>query len=74
MGADFAYMGTRFIATEESIATDSYKEMLVDSTLDDLIYTNAFSGVHANYLVPSIVNEGIDPAKLVSKKQLVYRG
>lgn len=68
MGADFAYMGTRFIATEESFAPDNYKEMLVDSTLDDLIYTDAFSGVHANYLVPSMVKEGIDPAKLVSKK------
>ena len=68
MGADFAYMGTRFIATEESIATDIYKEMLVDSTLDDLIYTDAFSGVHANYLVPSIVNVGLDPTKLVSKE------
>lgn len=67
MGADFAYMGTRFIATEESFAPDDYKEMLVESTLDDLLYTDAFSGIHANYLVPSMVKEGIDPTKLVSK-------
>ncbi|WP_368505318.1 NAD(P)H-dependent flavin oxidoreductase [Alkalihalophilus sp. As8PL] len=68
MGADFAYMGTRFISTKESVATDAYKEMLVTSSLDDLIYTDAFSGVRANYLIPSLVREGIDPSSLKSKQ------
>ena len=48
MGADLAYMGTRFIATEESEADDDYKKMLIDSA-EDVVYTNYFSGVHGNY-------------------------
>ncbi|RWR09281.1 nitronate monooxygenase [Siminovitchia fortis] len=68
MGADFAYMGTRFITAEESFASVDYKEMVIDSTLDDLIYTDAFSGVKANYLKPSIRKAGLDPDKLESKE------
>ncbi|GIN21895.1 MAG TPA: nitronate monooxygenase [Bacillus bacterium] len=66
MGADFAYMGTRFITAEESSASKDYKNMVIDSTLDDLIYTDAFSGVKANYLKPSIRNAGLNPDTLES--------
>ncbi len=69
MGADLAYMGTRFITAEESFASTDYKEMIIDSTLDDLIYTDAFSGVKANYLKPSIKQAGLDPDKLESKEK-----
>ncbi|GIN92472.1 2-nitropropane dioxygenase [Siminovitchia terrae] len=69
MGADFAYMGTRFITAEESFASADYKEMIIDSTLDDLIYTDAFSGVKANYLKPSIRKTGLDPDQLESKEK-----
>lgn len=64
MGADFAYMGTRFIATKESQAVPDYKNMLVDSTMKDIIYTPYFSGVAGNYLIPSIVRAGLNPANL----------
>jgi nitronate monooxygenase len=64
MGADFAYMGTRFIATEEANASDAYKQALVDSQADDIVYTNLFTGVHGNYLRSSIVNAGLDPDAL----------
>ncbi|WP_267739631.1 NAD(P)H-dependent flavin oxidoreductase [Myroides injenensis] len=60
MGADFAYMGTRFIATEECVAVEEYKQMLVESSIDDIIYTAGVSGVPANFLKPSIVKAGID--------------
>lgn len=50
LGADFAYMGTRFIASKESLAVDGYKSMLADSSIDDIVYTDAISGVHANFL------------------------
>ena len=60
LGADFAYMGTRFIATEESFASEEYKKMVISSTIEDIFYTDAFSGVHANYLIPSIEKAGID--------------
>lgn len=60
MGADFAYMGTRFIAVEESTATVEFKEMIVESTSEDILYTDAFSGVKGNYLIPSIKKAGID--------------
>ncbi len=59
-GADFAYMGTRFIATSESLASDDYRNMLVESHIDDIIYTDAVSGVNANFLKPSIEKAGID--------------
>ena len=64
MGADIAYMGTRFIAAEESVAYPAYKEMLVESTIEDILYTDSFSGVHANYLIPSLLQNNIDPASL----------
>lgn len=60
MGADFAYMGTRFIATEESMAQPEYKKMLVASHIDDIMYTDGISGVNANFLIPSIEKSGID--------------
>ncbi|MBS9780523.1 MAG: nitronate monooxygenase [Moraxellaceae bacterium] len=61
MGADFAYMGTRFIATKESNAKDNYKQMVVDSHTSDILYTPNISGISANFLVPSLVKAGIDP-------------
>jgi nitronate monooxygenase len=64
MGADFAYMGTRFIATQESNATAEYKNALVDSSAEDIVYTNLFTGVHGNYLRSSIVAAGLDPDAL----------
>ncbi|MXV39139.1 nitronate monooxygenase [Flavobacteriaceae bacterium Ap0902] len=65
MGADFAYMGTRFIATQESLAAEGYKEMLTQSEIKDIIYTDGVSGVNANFLLPSIQQSGIalDPEK-----------
>jgi len=64
MGADFAYIGSAFIATEEARAADAYKQMLVDSTSDDIVYSNLFTGVHGNYLAPSIRAAGLDPDHL----------
>lgn len=59
LGADFVYMGTRFIASHEAGVTQDYKEMLIHANIHDIIYTAAFSGVHANYLIPSLVKAGI---------------
>ncbi|MEI6667080.1 MAG: nitronate monooxygenase [Acidobacteriota bacterium] len=64
LGADFAYLGTRFIAAQESRATDAYKQMVVDSTEEDVMLSAHFTGVPANYLKPSIVNAGLDPETL----------
>ncbi|KAA0690121.1 nitronate monooxygenase [Halopseudomonas laoshanensis] len=64
MGADLAYMGTRFIATHEANADAAYKQMLVDTSADDIVYSNLFTGVHGNYLKPSIQNAGMDPNNL----------
>jgi nitronate monooxygenase len=64
MGADFAYIGSAFIATEEARATQEYKQAIVDCNSDDIVYTNLFTGVHGNYLAPSIRMAGLDPAKL----------
>jgi nitronate monooxygenase len=64
MGADFAYIGSAFIATEEARATEGYKQMIVESTSDDIVYSNLFTGVHGNYLRGSIVNAGLDPDNL----------
>ena len=64
MGADFAYIGSAFIATEEARAAEDYKQAIVDSTSDDIIYSNLFSGVHANYLAASIRAAGLDPQNL----------
>ncbi|WP_028357776.1 NAD(P)H-dependent flavin oxidoreductase [Brackiella oedipodis] len=64
MGADFAYMGTRFIATPEARAVDAYKQMLVDSYAEDILYTPYFTGIPGNYLSPSVVAAGLDPQHL----------
>ncbi|VTU25854.1 NAD(P)H-dependent flavin oxidoreductase [Variovorax sp. PBL-E5] len=64
MGADLAYIGTAFIATEEARASDAYKQAIVDGSSDDIVYSNLFTGVHGNYLAPSIVAAGMDPANL----------
>src|SRR5690606_17272036 len=67
MGADLAYIGTRFIATRESAAPDAYKQMLVDCSTQDLVLTDRFSGIAANYLRPSIERYGIDLSALPGK-------
>lgn len=72
LGADMVYMGTRFIATSESSASEAYQHMLLESDAEDLIYTDAFSGVHANYLVPSIRNAGLDPNHLQKKESMDF--
>jgi nitronate monooxygenase len=64
MGADFAYIGSAFIATEEARAAQAYKQAIVDSDSDDIVYSNLFTGVHGNYLAPSIRNVGLDPDHL----------
>jgi nitronate monooxygenase len=64
MGADFAYIGSAFIATQEARASDAYKQSIVDSDSDDIVYSNLFTGVHGNYLAPSIRNAGMDPDNL----------
>ncbi|SDT95698.1 NAD(P)H-dependent flavin oxidoreductase [Halopseudomonas salegens] len=64
MGADFAYIGTRFIATHEANADEAYKQMLVDSSASDIVYSNLFTGVHGNYLRGSIEKSGLDPNNL----------
>ena len=64
MGADFAYIGSAFIATEEARATDVHKQAIVDASSDDIIYSNLFTGVHGNYLAPSIRAAGLDPDNL----------
>jgi nitronate monooxygenase len=64
LGADFAYMGTRFIATKEANADEGYKQMLIDSAADDIVYSSLFTGVSGNYLKPSIKNAGLDPDNL----------
>ena len=64
MGADFAYIGSAFIATEEARASEAYKQAIVDGNSDDIIYSNLFTGVHGNYLAPSIRAAGMDPHNL----------
>ena len=64
MGADFAYIGSAFIATHEARASDAYKQAIVDCNSDDIIYSNLFTGVHGNYLAPSIRAAGMDPENL----------
>ena len=63
-GADLAYVGSPFIATEEANAPDGYKQAIVDSYAADIVYTDLFTGVHGNYLRSSIVNSGLDPDTL----------
>lgn len=64
MGADLAYMGTRFIATAEANASEEYKRMLIDATASDIVYTSLFTGVLGNYLKPSVARAGLDPDNL----------
>jgi nitronate monooxygenase len=64
MGADLAYIGSAFIATEEANADARYKQCIVDSNADDILYSNLFTGVHGNYLRPSIIQAGLDPENL----------
>jgi len=69
MGADFAYIGSPFIATQEAQASAAYKQMIVESSADDVLYTPYFTGVHGNYLKPSIRAAGIDPDSLAEKER-----
>ena len=64
LGAGLAYIGTRFIASEEANAPADYEQMIIDSRAEDIVYTNLFTGVHGNYLKGSIVNAGLDPDNL----------
>ena len=64
LGADFGYIGSAFIATTEANASDPHKQAIVDANAEDIVYTNLFTGVHGNYLRPSIVNAGLDPDNL----------
>jgi len=64
MGADLAYIGSSFIATEEANAVEGYKRMITQSNADDIVYSSLFTGVHGNYLKPSIANAGMDPDNL----------
>lgn len=70
LGADMAYMGTRFIATKEAQAPEDYKTMLLDASINDIIFSDHFTGVHANYLKASIEQAGIDPNDLQSKDKV----
>ena len=70
LGADFAYMGTRFIATQESLAPAGHKAMVVEARADDIIYTPAVSGVHGNFLRPSFVAAGLDPDTMTAPGKL----
>ena len=64
MGADLGYIGSAFIATQEANAVQGYKDMIVESRADDIVYTNLFTGVHGNYLRPSVIRAGLDPDDL----------
>ena len=64
MGADMGYIGSAFIATDEANAEEGYKQAIVDCGADDIIYSNLFTGVHGNYLRPSVLNAGLDPDNL----------
>ena len=66
LGADFAYVGTKFIATEEANASPGYKQMIIDSTADDIMYSATFTGVNGNYLRPSVEAAGLNPEEHTS--------
>jgi nitronate monooxygenase len=70
LGYDFAYMGTKFIATRESMAPDGYKRMLVESRLDDIVLSRAFTGLETNTLRGSILAAGLDPKALPARGAL----
>ena len=74
LGADLAYAGTLFIATEESMADDDYKKLLVDYGPEDLVVTKAFTGANASMLRPTIVASGLDPDSLPPRKDMEFRG
>lgn len=74
LGCDLAYMGTRFIATQESLASEAYKAMLVDSSLDDVVLTRAFTGLQTNMLRPSVAAAGLDPDALPEDLSLQRAG
>jgi nitronate monooxygenase len=74
LGAELSYMGTRFIATEESMAFPPFKQMVVDSTFDDLLLSSSFTGAHAYYLKPSIIAAGLDPDNLPVKGRMDLSG
>jgi len=75
MGADFAYIGSRWLATKESNVSEAYRDAIVDSSAADIVYTNLFTGVHGNYLKKSIVAAGLDPENLpVSDKSKMSFG
>ncbi|MEO5761853.1 MAG: nitronate monooxygenase [Vicinamibacteria bacterium] len=71
-GADFVYMGTRFIPTEESMAVRGFKQMVVDSTIDDLVISAGISGTHASWLKPSLRAGGLDPDNLPATPDRAY--
>jgi len=73
-GADLAYIGSAFIATQEANAADAYKQMIVDSDADDIVYSSLFTGVHGNYLKQSIVNSGLDPDNLPASQTVMNFG
>jgi nitronate monooxygenase len=64
MGADFGYIGSAFISCDEANAVDGYKDMIVESDAKDIVYSNLFTGVHGNYLAPSIARAGLNPNDL----------
>ena len=64
MGADFGYIGSAFLSTPEANVVDGYRQMIVDSSASDIVYSNLFTGVHGNYLSGSIRNAGLDPQNL----------
>ncbi|HYF21890.1 MAG TPA: nitronate monooxygenase, partial [Caulobacteraceae bacterium] len=70
MGADFAYLGTRFINTAEAMAPEAYKQMIVDAGAADVTYTPAISGIPANFLTASLVANGLDPKSLPDKTKI----
>lgn len=69
MGADLGYIGSAFIASDEANAEDAYKQMIVDSAAQDIIYTDKFTGVHGNYLIPSLVAAGLDPKEILKEEK-----
>lgn len=73
MGADFAYVGTRFIATSEAVASADYKQALVDSAAADIVYSSYFTGVHGNYLRSSITRQGLDPDHLDARDKTAMK-
>lgn len=74
LGAELSYMGTRFIASEESLARPAYKQMVVESSFSDLVLTDSFTGAHAYYMRPSIEAAGLDPSNLDSKDGMDLSG